>query len=108
MANYLSTGGFTGLNTIVVGVPTADSYVLTGTLTLPNIQSGASSDSQVVVTVLQNSSTMYTGLAGARGFRVPITAAANDLISIALSSSASIDQGSNVIRCSFHITEGLQ
>jgi hypothetical protein len=106
MANYLSSGSFTGLTTQVVGVPTADTYILQGTLTLPSVQQGSSADSQAIVTVNQNSTPIYTGPAGANGFRVKIVAAANDLISIIVSSSAAVDAPLNVIRTSFAIWEG--
>ena len=106
MANYLQTGSFTGLMTQIVGVPSADSYILQGTLTLPTVQSGSPASSQAVVTIKQNASTIYTGSAGANGFRVSILAAALDVISIQVSSSNPVDQGLNVIRTSYAIWEG--
>jgi len=99
---------FQGLNTLLVGVPTAGPYKCAGSLTLPNIQEGDPSDSQCVVTITQTPSgggptTIYTGLPGAMGFAVTVNAAALDSIAITLSSSATIDQGLNVIKCTASI-----
>ena len=94
---------FTGLTTMTIGIPTAGPYTAKGSLELPTIDEGASANSQVVVTITQTPSgggptTIYTGLAGARGFAVTVNAAALDAIAITTSSAAAVDQGLNIIK----------
>lgn len=60
--------------------------------------SAPSGASQCVVTINQNGSPMYTGIAGATGFNKELQVAVGDVIAIVLSSSAAPDQGLNVIK----------
>lgn len=108
MANFNSNGTFSGLATYIVGVPTTDTYIVQGTLTLPSLAKGDTANSSVVVVVKVNSTTSYTGVAGATGFRTSINCTANDLISVITSSAAAVDQGSNTIRTTVSIYEGLE
>lgn len=99
---------FTGLITLTVGIPSAGAYPLSGKLTIPTIDQGASANSQVVVTITQtpnggSPTTIYTGSAGSRGFGVTVNAAALDSIAISLTSAATVDQGINIVRCTASI-----
>jgi hypothetical protein len=89
----------TGLGTFGIIVQTAGLKTVSGTLTLPNINQGASADSAVVVTVnLNGGSTLYTGGAGATGFETQVSASAGDTINVILTSAAAVDQGLNVVK----------
>jgi hypothetical protein len=93
-----------GLNTYSVSVPSAGIYEIRGNVTHPTAQDSGLMSS-VVVTVNQNSSPIYTGIAGARGFRVNALCALNDTLSVVLSSSAPVDQGLNVIKTTIAISQ---
>jgi hypothetical protein len=103
-----------GLNTLTFAAPAAGPFVLSGKISLPTISdddvdSGGVTDgtSQVVVTVTQNSSTMYTGLPGAEGFRVNLSCAANDTLAVSFTSSAAIDQPINAVKASIGFSSGV-
>jgi hypothetical protein len=96
-----------GLNTNTFAPMGAGAVTISGKLTVPQLtDDGNLGASQVVVTVLQNSTTIYTGPAGAEGFRCSANAALTDTFSVTLSSSASIDQGLNAVKMVFGITSG--
>jgi hypothetical protein len=103
MANAAKLANFTGLSTYTYHILVAGDYVFSGTLTLPTLSEGSLADSQAVVTVSQNSSLKYTGAQGARGFSVELACALNDVIAIAISSSAPVDQILNAVRTSLAI-----
>ena len=108
MANYSNTQTFNGLGTFNIGAPNIGTYTLQGSMTLPRISGGDGLNSQVVVTIAINSgATIYTGPAGEQGFFIfPLTiASANSIINITLSSSSSIDQGTNVIKTTAALSE---
>ena len=88
-----------GLETNNIPIQTAGIYNMIAKLQLPTISEGQGSDSQVVVTVQQNSSTVYTTSPGQEGFSLFLRCAAGDLLSVALSSSAPVDQPLNLIKC---------
>lgn len=90
--------GIVGLQSVTFGIPEAGTFLVSAKLTLPTIPEGESTNSQVVVTINQNGSTVYTGPAGAKGCGFETTCLANDTIQVLLSSSAAIDQGLNVVR----------
>lgn len=97
-----------GLITQLIGVPIAGMYCLSGKLTLPTITEGSSANSQCVVTITQtphlgSPTTIYTGLAGAEGFGLTVNAAALDIISVTMSSSASVDTAPNAIKTTISI-----
>ena len=123
MANVYLNTTFNGLSEFDYPAPVADSFVVEGSLQLPaQVPTAASGpggggigtssvpglplSSQVVVTVKQNSTTIYTGVAGAKGFKTGVNAALNDVIKIILTSSASIDQQPNAVQCTVSIYEG--
>lgn len=88
---------FNGLGTLSVTIPVAGTYTFAGKTSLPTLTNGGGVSS-VVTVVSQNSSPVYTGGAGAEGFSVVISCALNDVIAMAFSSSATPDQGLNVIK----------
>jgi hypothetical protein len=106
MASINTNATFAGLTTLVLGLPNTDYYTVQGTLELPGIVQGAATASSVVVVVKHNSSTVYTGTAGAKGFSTGFSATAGDSVSIITSSAAAVDQGSNVVKCSVQLWEG--
>ena len=99
---------FNGLGTFsnVFTFPAAGPYYVQGQITLPTLVGGAGA-SAVVVVVKQNSSTVYTGNAGATGFGTLINAAAGDTVSLVLSSSNAADQGLNVIKTSMQVFQQI-
>lgn len=90
--------GIVGLQTVTIAVPVAGTYLLSGKLALPTISEGATDNSQVVTTIKQNGSTIYTGQAGAKGFGCEVICAANDSMQVILTSSNAVDQGLNVVQ----------
>jgi len=103
MATLSQNMVMSGLGTMTTGVSQAGEYDVIGSLSLPGINKGDPANSQCVAVVNQNGTTMYTGLAGAEGFQLVLNCAANDSISVTLSSSAPVDQGINVIKCTVAI-----
>lgn len=123
MANFNLSASINGLRQYDFNAPLSDSYVVMGTLELPSQAATAPSGpggggigtgsvpgpdlhSQVVVVVKLNSTTVYTGPAGAKGFKTGVNAVASDTISIILSSSLSIDQQPNAVKGSIQIYQG--
>lgn len=94
-----------GLNTISTTVPYAGSYFIKGKITLPTLVDGAGASS-LVITVNQNGSPVYTGLAGAEGFYTNLLCAVNDVIAVVPSSSAAVDALNNVIKLAISIGQG--
>lgn len=98
----------TGLTTFTVGIPSVGSYPISGKLVLPTIDQGAPANSAVVVTITQtpnggSPTTIYTGAAGSRGFQVMANCAALDSIAIAMTSAASVDQGTNIVKSTISV-----
>jgi hypothetical protein len=107
MANLNMNSVLAGLGTFtLLTAPTADIYTVEGTLILPSINKGDAASSQVVVTVKQNGSTIYTGQAGAAGFYVQTQCAVSDVITMVLSSSLAEDSGLNVVKTTVSVFEG--
>jgi hypothetical protein len=94
-----------GLGTLSVTIPIAGNQSFAGQIQLPTIVQGNGASS-LVVTVKQNGTAIYTGTAGASGFKVDTYCAVGDVIAIIFSSSAAIDQGLNVIKSEISITQG--
>ena len=94
-----------GLSTISVTVPFAGPYFVKGKVFLPTLVDGGVASS-VVITVNQNGSPVYTGLAGAEGFYVDISCAANDVIAVVPSSSVTTDQALNAVKVRISIGQG--
>lgn len=91
-----------GLNaTRLFTAPASAIYFINGTLSIPQpSQNGGTGASQAVVTVSKNGTTViYSGVAGANGFGIPVVSlVSNDSVSMSITSNASIDQGINVIQ----------
>lgn len=103
MANSNINSTIGSLRATDFSLPVAGVYSINGTLELPDLQEGAPADSQVVSVVKQNGSTKYTSAAGDRGFHIALLCAANDVITIDLSSAAAVDNLPNAIKCTVSI-----
>lgn len=123
MANFTYNETAPDLHTSTVVVPSTDTYSIQGTLTLPRIVptpvagagggagtgsgGGAQVNSQVVVTIKQNGSTIYTSTAGDSGFSIPaLVCTAGDILTFQRSSSLDQDQQLNAVRMTLTISEG--
>lgn len=124
MANFTQSSSIPDLGTYTVVVPNTDTYLVQGTLSLPaqvpaptpgagggagtGSGSGPQVNSQVVVTIKQNGSTIYTSAAGDKGFCLPaLSCAAGDTLTFQRSSSLSQDQQPNSVRLTLSISEGV-
>lgn len=89
-----------GISTFTLYANVAGTYSLRGNLSLPTANTESGDDSQCVVTVKKNGSTIYTGTAGATGFTVqpPFVCALGDAIQILFTSAAAVDQPVNAIK----------
>jgi len=119
---YTQSTTVTDLATHTITIPTTDTYNFAGTLTLPNIVTAATAGagggagtgtggvfvpSQVVITIKQNGTTIYTGAAGALGFALNgVSCTAADVITIIRSSSLAQDEQPNAIRMTLSVSEG--
>lgn len=123
MANYNQNQSSTNIATDTFIVPTTDVYGFSGKLTLPNIVpsvtqgagggagtgsvGGPQVNSQVVVTIKKNGSTIYTSQAGDRGFEIKnLACTAGDSITFQRSSSLAQDNQPNAIKMTLSISEG--
>jgi hypothetical protein len=104
---FNQSGSFAGLGTYAVIVPDAGPYSVQGTITAPDLNAGDASPTAVQALVKVNSSTKYTGIAGALGFKADVVCAAGDTINVVLQSAADIDQGLNVIKTNIAISSGV-
>lgn len=89
-----------------IKVPTADSYTVQATLTLPSVAQG-NGQSAVITTVLVNSTTKYTSTAGDLGLKCIVACSAGDTIKIITASSQSNDNAINAIRLTATIDQGV-
>lgn len=93
------TKTMTGLGTISFQVLNTGPKTIVGTLTLPELTTGAPATSQVIVTVnLNGGSTLFTGIAGAEGFTSGGYASAGDVFNVILSSSLPLDNQLNTVK----------
>lgn len=91
-------------STSTAGVNDAGYYTITGSISLPGIPKGDTANSAVVAVISKNGSPIHTTVAGSSGFLLTnVLCAASDTISVALTSSASVDQGLNKIKCTVAI-----
>ena len=98
MANYNAV--ISGLSTPAqMTIAASSNYAIDCKLQLPTLMEGAAADSQVIATVSQNGSPIYTSNAGDRGLHFTAALSAADVLSVALSSAAAVDQGPNLIKC---------
>lgn len=95
-----------GLTSYSVIVPNAGPYAADWKISLPTIVNGGG-QSSCVMTVNQNSSPVYVGIAGAEGGKAELLCAAGDTLQFVLSSAASADQGLNVIKATIAISQGV-
>lgn len=98
MAAFNQNLVFNGLGTLSLTVPVAGAYFIDGKISLPTMPKGDSAPSSCLVTINQNGSPIYTGIAGAEGFYKTVTCAASDVLAMVFSSSAAVDQPLNVIK----------
>lgn len=105
MNNYYQNLVFNGLGTLSITMPFAGLFDFEGHIQLPRIASG-SGQSSLLVVINQNGSPVYTGIAGADGFKKEINCAANDVIAIVFSSSAAADLPLNAIKSSVSVSVG--
>lgn len=123
MSQFNQSMSQTNLATHTTIIPTTDYYGFQGTLALPEVVPSASQGpgggagtgsgggplvpSQVVVTIKQNGSTIYTTNPGDRGFFIKaLNCTAGDVITFVRSSSLAQDQQLNAIRMTLVINEG--
>lgn len=106
MASFNQNIAFSGLSTVSMIAPSAGPYCLDGKISLPTITNGGGA-SACVATVNQNGSPIYTGIAGAEGFKVDMLCAANDTIALVLSSAAAADAPANVIKGVLAFAQGV-
>lgn len=106
MASFNQNAVFNGLGTFSLKVPEAGPYFVEGHISLPTLVGGGGASS-VVVVVNQNGSPVYTGNAGAEGFRANLLCAANDTVAVVFSSSADADQSLNVIKSNISVGLGM-
>jgi hypothetical protein len=99
MSNYSQNFAISGLETLTIVMPVAGNFQLSGKIKLPRLSQTDPTDpnflsypSAVVTTIKQNGSTIFTGIAGADGFAIPILAGSQDTFTVALSSSAAEDE----------------
>lgn len=105
MAQFMQNLVSTGLVTTTVTVPNANFYNVRGKISLPELAPGGGVSACVAV-VNKNGSPVYTGTAGASGFMTQVTCAANDILTIVLSSAAAVDQPVNAIKMTTQVFEG--
>jgi hypothetical protein len=110
MPNFTATNSLNGLQTTTLfQAPTAGVYFVNGQLSLPILRDAPSnvgalittpplSGSQVVATVKDGVTTVYTGLPGATGFQTNLTCAAGDVVTVTLSSSYAPDTELNAVK----------
>ena len=100
MANFNGAQSLNGLQTTTLfTAPAAGTYFVNGQLSLPQLSTdGGTGASQVIATVKQNGSGIYTGVAGASGFQInQIVCAVGDVIAVTLASSAAPDLVNNAV-----------
>ena len=104
--NVCQTGSLSGLQSTTFYAPVAGNYFLDAKIFGPNISAGSSANSQVVATVTQNGSTIYTSPSGGEGFRINVVCAVGDAIAVALTSSAAVDLPYNTIQAVLAFSNG--
>lgn len=98
-----------GLTTLTLTVPETDSLCFVeGNITLPTLtDDGSTAPSSVIVTVKQNGSTIYTGLAGAQGFRTTFSGTLADTITVAFTSALATDAALNAVKSTIQFGSGF-
>lgn len=104
---FSQTVQFQGLVDTAIGIPNAGTYNVDVKLQLPQLVASGSA-SAVVTVIKDNSSTVYTGTAGANGAFAQVTCAAGDVIHVVTSSAATIDNAINAVKGTIAISLGPQ
>lgn len=104
MSAYSQNFTISGLETLTIVMPVAGNFTLSGKIKLPRLSQSDPTDpnflnypSQVVATIKQNGSTIFTSTAGSDGFSIPILAASQDSFTVQLNSSAAEDNVLNAV-----------
>lgn len=104
MASFSQNQTVGGLVSITTSIPQAGTYPVTGKLSLPQLyDDSGTNQSQVVVTLSQNGSTIYTGAAGAEGFAKTLSCAAGDTVTVAMTSTNANDALPNQVKTTISI-----
>ncbi len=123
MANFVQSSSYVGLQSATINIPTSDNYNFDVKLSLPDNDGSASQGSgagagtgsiaqspfisQVIVTVKQNGSTIYTSQASSKGFTLnSVVCSAGDVITITPSSAQSQDQQLQAVKMVVSVSEG--
>lgn len=107
MANFNQSLVFNGLGTLSFTLPlTAPTFFASGKISCPQLSEGASVPSQVLLTINQNGSPIYTGQAGAEGFYCNFAGTIGDVMAFVFSSALAADQQLNVIKSTIGIGTG--
>ena len=107
---FSQTVQFGGLVETDIGVPDAGTYNVDVKLQIPQPTASAGQTepqpSQVVVVIKKNSTTEYTGTAGANGAWVQVTCAAGDILKVITSSSLAADEALNAVQGTIAVSLG--
>lgn len=110
MSNHSQNFAISGLETLTIVMPLAGQFMLSGKLSLPRLSQDDPTDpnflnqpSLVVATIKQNGTTIFTTIAGADGFSIPIQAALKDSFTVALSSSNAADEVLNAVKAAISL-----
>lgn len=120
---FTQSASYPGLGTFIVNIPETNMYSIQGTLSLndddgsalqgPGGGAGTGTGapppipSQVVVTIKQNSSTIFTSNSGAKGFCLnSVSLVSGDVLSVITSSSLAQDQLPNAVKLILAVAEG--
>ncbi len=106
MANFNQNAVFCGLGTFSLVVPEDGTYFVEGKSLLPTIVAGGGPSGLVTIVNL-NGSPVYTGDAGADGFRAVVECAALDALDVVFSSAEDADQPLNAVKTTIAIGLGL-
>lgn len=104
MSTYSQNFAISGLETLTIVMPVAGNCFMTGKIKVPHLSQTDPSDpnylnypSDVVTTIKQNGTTIFTSVAGADGFAIPVLYALKDTFTVQLSSSAAPDNVLNAV-----------
>jgi len=88
--------------------PVTGPYFIKGYLSLPMSTQGNTNSSAIALIYKNNSTEIYRGATGATGFSMTgLSLNASDSIKVSISSSATVDQGLNVIKGDVFFGNGL-
>ncbi len=106
--NGLNPGSASTTATYLFTAPITGPYFIKAKLSLPMASQGSSVGSGALARVYKNSSVVYTGVTGATGFSMNgLSLDTGDVIRASISSTATIDQGLNVIKGDVFFGNGL-